>query len=361
MPTNRRKFLKTSLLSAAGCTALAAAGKWIFSGKRSLNHLLSPDKFSPVKRSIPLMGTLVTVSIYDTISLKRANYIINRALREFHSVNELMSVFNPNSQVSQINRASGNESITVDRKLLEVVGEEKKIGDISHGTFDITVNPVIKALGFRDTGQTVYSLSNIESMLSLVDYKKISVDQESMQIGLEKTGMEIDLGGIAKGYAVDCAVKVLHEEGIKRAVVSAGGDIYALGSPEYEDGWQIGIQDPLNPEKICVMVELKDRAIATSGNYEKYISLHSRNIGHLIDPKNGFPESDILSSTVVSDSSMKSDALATGAFLLNDNNKGLNDLFRDSGSKYLFLKNTGKEYINDYSASEEFPDIEIIS
>ncbi|MCP4723934.1 MAG: FAD:protein FMN transferase [bacterium] len=359
MTINRRNFIKKSLFSAAGCASLAAAGKWIFSGTGSI-YLFSPEKLSPVKRSIPLMGTIVTISIYDNISLENTNFIINKALKEFHSVNELMSVFDPDSQVSEINRASGNELITVDRKLLNVIGEAKRIGDLSLGTFDITVNPVLKALGFRNKDQTDSDLRKIEDLLSLVDYKKIFIDERNMQIGLEKTGMEIDLGGIAKGYAVDCAVKILRDEGVKMAVVSAGGDIYALGSPEGEDGWPIGIQDPMNPERIYARIKLKNRGIATSGNYEKHITHNNSEIGHLIDPRNGYYENNVLSSTVISSLSMEADALATGAYLLYDT-KESDGLFRDTGSEYLFLENSGKDEMIDYSVSEEFPEIDVIT
>jgi thiamine biosynthesis lipoprotein len=126
----------------------------------------------------------------------------------------------------------------------------------------------------------------------------------------------MDLGGVAKGYAVDRAVQALRSHGIERALVNAGGDIYAMGTPEDEEGWRIGIQHPCDPRKLAAAFRVRDQAVATSGNYENAVSVNGERIGHLFDPHSGRPANPILSATVVAPSAMEADALATASFLM---------------------------------------------
>ncbi len=350
--TDRRKFLKNSLFAVAGCTA-AALG---YQNSGEIISLLLPTrkKYSPVIRTLPIMGTRVVVSIYDTLPLDRANHIIDSALGGFIKVNKLMSVFDHNSEISRINNVSGRKSIAVNNHVINVVNKAIEYGKLSRGRFDITINPVMKAFGFREGSKASGEFPDIDEFKCLVNFNNIDIDSINKKVGLKKTGMGIDLGGIAKGYAVDLAVKNLRESGIEKAVVSAGGDIFGIGSPDDEDGWPIGIQDPLVKNKIYTKIRIRNCAIATSGNYEKTRNSEYGEIGHIIDPLSySYSDGDILSSTVTAPSASEADVMATTAFLTGTE-RGKTFLDNLPDTEYLMIKKSPGNEV-DIKTSENFP------
>jgi len=155
----------------------------------------------------------------------------------------------------------------------------------------------------------------IEEAISLVGYQRIIL--EGNQIRLEKEGMQIDLGGIAKGYAVDKAIEALEKNSIKRALVNAGGDLYALGTDPQGEKWQIGVQDPREEDKIIDIIKVKDKAVATSGDYRRYFTLEGKRFSHIVNPKTGLTVQDVpMSVTIIGPDATTTDALSTGVFVL---------------------------------------------
>jgi thiamine biosynthesis lipoprotein len=189
--------------------------------------------------------------------------------------------------------------------------------------------------------------------MKLVGYEKLLLDMESRSIMLPP-GMELDLAGIAKGYAVDRAAAILREHGVERGMVNLGGNIYAIGSPPGEDGWPVGIRDPRGGSSVVGSLLLEDQAVATSGNYENYIELEGQIYGHIIDPRTGRPVSRTLSVTVVAPRALDADALSTGLFVLGPGG-GESALELLPEAKALFAMPNGGEIvyerIGDFSGS----------
>jgi thiamine biosynthesis lipoprotein len=177
----------------------------------------------------------------------------------------------------------------------------------------------LKLYGLRDNKLVVPNRKALDATLALIDYRQINIDPEMNRIGLSKKGSAADLGGIAKGYAVDRAIAMLKNHGVERAVVNAGGEIYALGAPRDQAGWEIGIQHPARPQTLAGRITVTNRAVSTSGNYEwrwAHRQDVKKNFGHLVDATTGHMTEPVLSATIIADSTMKADALSTAVFLM---------------------------------------------
>lgn len=190
------------------------------------------------------MGTFVTISMSDR-DARDYLPVVGQALDEFRIVDRLMSTFKPDSDVARVNRCAGDRSMEVDSRVCDVVAAAIQMGDMSGGIFDMTILPLLKAYGFRDDSPRRPDPRELADARSVIGYRQVFVDRQRSEIGIESRRAQIDVRGIAKGYAVDRAADVLRSHGIRRAVIDAGGDIFALGTPAEGDGWAIGIQHPL--------------------------------------------------------------------------------------------------------------------
>jgi thiamine biosynthesis lipoprotein len=262
------------------------------------------------------MGTLATISAwgYDETSTSET---VNRAFEAMEKVDQLMSNYKPDSELSQVNRQAGLQPIKVSPETLEVIKASIYYSQLSDGAFDVTIAPLVKSWGFFKKQGRVPSQEEIQSKRALVDYKQIAIDEKESMVFLKRPLMEIDLGAIAKGYGVDKAVEELKKAGITAALVNLSGNIYAMGKPPDKPEWEVGVKDPKSKEEITGVISLKDKAISTSGNYENYFIIDGKRYGHLIDPKTGHPiDNKLLSVTVVAANAMATDALSTAIFIL---------------------------------------------
>lgn len=256
-----------------------------------------------------LMDTFVEISSYSSDKKVVLN-AIKDSFREIERVEKLLSKFNKESELSKINRLAREEEVVVTREVFELIERSIHYSDVSGGSFDITVKP-------QKRGR----------------YKDIILDRDRLSIRFSDTDLEIDLGGIAKGYAVDRAKGVLLSHGIENALINIGGNIFALGSPPGKDSWQIGIQHPRDKNAIVHRLSLRNRAISTSGDYERPL--------HIIDPATGNPSEDIISVTIVAPSAEEADALSTAVFVM-----GL-----EKGTELLRSIEGAEAYIFDKSAN----------
>lgn len=242
------------------------------------------------------MGTVVEISVADKDKSPEAiEKAIDKAHERIKEIEALMSSYLEDSDVSRLNRLGKGEYTLVSDETLEVIRTSIEFSELSEGAFDIT----------------------------LVNFRNILVDEEERAVGFAVAKMKIDLGGIAKGYAVDEAIEVLKKEGIKDAMVNAGGDIYCLGTKANGKPWVIGIKHPRKPGQILTTLEIRDQAIATSGDYEKYYMIDDKRYCHIIDPRTGRPvQNDVMSVTIIAPTCLEADALATAVFVLG-RNKGL--------------------------------------
>lgn len=264
-------------------------------------------RVKPLKQTEMIMGTLVEITV-----IPANEKAIKEAFEALKKVDALMSTYKEDSEISILNREGKAQ---VSQQTLEVIEDAIEFSKLTKGAFDITVKPLINLWKKAEKEEKVPTEQEIEKAILLVGYDKIVI--EGNQVRLEKEGMQIDLGGIAKGYAVDKAIEALKKNGIKRALVNAGGDLYALGKALRGERWSIGIQDPREKDKIIDTIKVKDKAVATSGDYRRYFTLEGKRFSHIVNPKTGLTVQDVpMSVTIVGPDATTTDALSTGVFVL---------------------------------------------
>ncbi|MBI4211859.1 MAG: FAD:protein FMN transferase, partial [Deltaproteobacteria bacterium] len=280
-----------------------------------------------VQHSKTALGTYLTITVHHH-DAKEAELSIKQAFAAVDHVDRLMSIHRSSSEVSHVNAMAGKDLVSVDPKIINVLGEAKRFHDLTAGCYDITCLPLMKLYGFYQTNTDRYpSDREIRQTLERVGQEHIVIDAVNAKVGLTKSGSAIDLGSIGKGFAADEAGRVLREFGIEHALIDVGGNLLAIGAP-HEDvepakGWRVAIKNPAGDKEHAFFetLELRDQAIATSGNYEQQRILGHHVIGHIIDANSGIPTSQGISSTVVAATAMQADALSTSAFLLGTSAK----------------------------------------
>lgn len=269
--------------------------------------IIQKYRLKPLKQIEMIMGTLVEVTV-----IPANEKAIREAFEALKKVDALMSTYKEDSEISILNREGKAQ---VSEETLEVIEDAIKFSNLTDGAFDITCRPLINLWKKAKKEEKVPTEEEMEEAISLVGYQRIIL--EGNQIRLEKEGMQIDLGGIAKGYAVDKAIEALEKNSIKRALVNAGGDLYALGTDPQGKKWQIGVQDPREEDKIIDIMKVKDKAVATSGDYRRYFTLEGKRFSHIVNPKTGLTVQDVpMSVTIIGPDATTTDALSTGVFVL---------------------------------------------
>ncbi len=261
------------------------------------------------------MGTVFTVVAYGSNSAYLGE-VVEEAFQEIDRLDEEMSNYKPQSELSAINREAYRQKVIVNPELFKLLEDSFRYSKESGGAFDITVGPLMKSWGFFRGQGRLPSSSELAQVLKRIGYQHVTLDAATRTIRFDQPGIEIDLGAIAKGYAVDRVVKILGADGIKRALVSSGtSSIYALGSPPDEDGWKVSVRDPLNRKKAACVLRLQNLALSVSGDYEKFFKLGGKTYAHIMDPHTGMPVENMLMTVVVSRSGSASDALSTLFFV----------------------------------------------
>ena len=228
-----------------------------------------------------------------------------------------MSNYKPESEFSVINREAASHPVVVEPGLFHLLEICVRRSQQTGGAFDITVGPLMKAWGFfRGRGRLPSRAKSAKSS-SAVGYQHLKLDAERRTIKFDESGVEIDLGGIAKGYAVDRAVEVLRSNGITSALVSSGtSSIYALGSPPGEHGWKITVRDPYDAHKAGDVFHLQNYSLSTSGSYEHFFKIEGKNYCHIMNPHTGWPVEDMLSTVVLAATGTDTDGRSAGCFVM---------------------------------------------
>jgi len=255
------------------------------------------------------MACTYTIAVYgrDAQSLPRA---VSEAFDEIDRIDRLMSHYKPDSPLSRLNRQAADHPVRVEPELFDFIAECLRYSRESDGAFDITVGPLMKAWGFFRGEGRMPAEAELAEARGHVGYQHVVLDHEAKTIRFDRTGVELDLGGIAKGYAVDRAVAVLKRHGIERALVNAcGSTIYGLGAPPNEPAWKLKLQDPINRRKVAMTIRLKNQALSVSGSYEKFFELAGVRYSHIMDPRTGAPVQGVISVAVVTDTGTAGDAL----------------------------------------------------
>lgn len=242
---------------------------------------------------------------------------IELAIREVKRIEYLLTTYNESSQTSQINAHAGIVPVEVDREVFELILRAKKISDISQGAFDLSYGSIDKSLWNFDTRMT--SLPDAETArqsVRLINYKNIVLDEKRCTVFLKEKGMRIGFGGIGKGYAADRVKNLLQKEGVKNGIVNAAGDLITWGTQPDGKPWTAGIADPNQRETPFSWLNISNRAIATSGSYEKFAIINGKKYSHTIDPKTGFPVHGIKSTSIICPNAELADALATPVMVM---------------------------------------------
>jgi thiamine biosynthesis lipoprotein len=260
------------------------------------------------------LGTIIRLRVDG----KNGEEAIQEAMDRLNIIENKMSVFKEFSEVSMINRNAGVSSQGVSTDTYFVIKKSVEYSILSEGTFDPTIRPIVSLWSIGSDNPRIPSKSEIESNLKLVNYEDILFDEKSHSIGLKHANQAIDVGGIAKGYAADEVKKVFEGYKIKSALIDLGGNIYALGTKTNKALWNVRIQNPFDTrEEHIGVIGVENKSIVTSGNYERYSTREGKIYHHIIDPKTGYPsESEVISSTIISDYSIDGDGLSTGVYIM---------------------------------------------
>ena len=256
-----------------------------------------------------VMHTYCTIQAYG--SKKEANRAISLALDRIEEIDRKFNFRNPGTPLYKLNNTG---TPVTDGEILDVVNEALSVSKITDGAFDITVYPLLRLWGFSGASQSLPARSKILGALGKMGYKNLILKDNKLR--KTRDYISVDLGGIAKGYAIGEAVKVLKREGIEAALVDGGGDLYALGKLEGRP-WKVGIRNPRGKGVIGV-IEISDLSVVTSGDYERFFMKDGVRYHHIIDPKTGYPAKGLASVTVFTWNPVVADAWATALFVMGE-------------------------------------------
>jgi thiamine biosynthesis lipoprotein len=284
------------------------------------------------------MGTVIEITLVGEDG-ELARKAALQAFQEIKRIEHLMSPWIESSDVTRVNRSSGKDWVRVSKETMEVIKKALEVSILSEGGFDISIGPLTEIWRIAREKGIPPSAEEIKQKLDLVNFKDVMIDQEG-KVLLKKRGMAIDLGGIAKGYAVDRAFELLKSIGYKNFIVNAGGDL-RVGGSKIDQPWSIGIRDPRVSQRILAKISVSDTAIATSGDYEKFFMYQGKRYHHIFNPRDGLPADGCQSVTIVCKEGITADALATAVFVLGPE-KGYSLCQKLEGVDCLIVDKEGK-------------------
>ncbi len=269
-----------------------------------------------LERSTDAMGATFSVVLYGSDE-KSMNQAVDAAFAEAHRLDELLSNYKPASEWSRVNREAAAHPVVVSPELFQLLSDSLDYSRASEGAFDITVGPLMRAWGFFGGTHRVPSSSELHDALEIVGYKHIQLNAREHSVHFDRAGVEIDPGGIGKGYAVDRMVEILRVRGFRNALVAASGSsIYGLGNPPDEArGWGLNIADPWDHRNNAAQVFLKDMSLSTSGAYEKSFRVNGHRYSHIMDPRRGAPGEAAVQVTVLAPRAIDSEVWAKPYFI----------------------------------------------
>lgn len=280
-------------LASAACPASGARAEW----------------FTDVR---PMMGTEIRVQLWHEEEEQGAE-AVEAVFLEMQRIDRLMSTYIDDSLVSRINRDAAEQPVAAGDELYELIVRSLDISVLTRGAFDITYDSVGRHYDFRERERP--DAETIRTSLPTVDYRLVELDEGDRSIRFLRPGMRINLGGIAKGYAVERGASILRERGVRHAAVTAGGDSRLVGDRR-GDPWVVGVRDPRKEGEIVVRIPLENEAISTSGDYERYFDEDGQRWHHIIQPATGEPANGVHSVTIVGPDAVMTDAMSTSVFVM---------------------------------------------
>lgn len=274
----------------------------------------------PPTRTFLTMGTLAAVTLppEDSARLDAAAALVTNTMAELDA---RFSVYQPDSELSRLNAQAGKTPLRVSAAMINLLELSKHYGALSEGAFDVTVGPLMRAWGFNggQTPERPLTTDQLQPLIGQIGHRHIVLEGETAFV--DSAEAQVDLGGIAKGYAVDVCCHKLLGAGIPRALVDLGGNIRCLGTGREGRPWRVAVRNPFRPAKtVGVLTLANGLAVATSGNYERFVTIAGRRYAHIVDPRTGLPVEGLASVTVLAPSAVEADALSTTLFV-----RGLRD------------------------------------
>ena len=292
-------------------------------------------------RDIFAMDTYMTLTAYG----KNARKALDEAVDEINNIEQLVSTGIDSSEVSQINK-NGKGSVSETTGYL--IKRSKEIYDSTNGVFDITIYPIMQAWGFPTENYRVPGKKELKKLRGLMGADHVLYDEKKQEVTLDKEGMKIDLGGIAKGYTSSKVMDIFKENGISSAVISLGGNVQTLnGKPDGSD-WRVAVENPADTGSYIGVLSIKDKAVITSGGYERYFKQDGKTYHHIIDPATGYPaDTGLISVTIVSDDGTLADGLSTSLFIMGEEKAA--QFWRENSDEFETIMETanGKLYVTE--------------
>lgn len=299
------------------------------------------------RRVLKLMGNRFEISVVADYSAWAAQRI-EEAVEEIRRIEKVLTTFDEGSQTNLINRNAGIAPVKVDREVFDIIQRSKRISDITQGAFDITYGSIDKKLWNFDKSMTeLPDTATAKKLVKLINYRNVILNEKKCTVFLKEKGMRIGFGGIGKGYAAERAKLVLQQNGVESGVVNAAGDLVAWGHQPDGKPWTIGIADPDSARHPFSYLDITNVAVATSGNYEKFVMIGGKKYSHTIDPKTGLPVTGIKSVTVICPNAEIADAMATPVMIMGikvgldmiNQMKGIGCIIIDDNDKIYTSKN----------------------
>jgi FAD:protein FMN transferase len=272
------------------------------------SNILKNQKYS---QSLKLMGNNFTITVVAA-NEKTGNENIDLAIEEIRRIEKLLTTYKEDSQTNLINQNAGIQPVKVDPEVFNLIERATGISKITQGAFDISYGSLDKSLwNFDKTMTSLPDPQTAKKMIYLIDYRNIILDKQNCTVFLKEKGMRIGFGGIGKGYAAERAKQILLKNNVQSGIINASGDLSAWGLQPNGTKWTIGVADPDSPNAAFSYMEISNKAVATSGNYEKFVTINGKKYSHTIDPKTGLPITGIKSVTIIASNAEFADAMAT--------------------------------------------------
>lgn len=291
-------------------------------------------------RVVTLMGSRFELTVVDRDSIS-AEQNIDKAIQEISRIENLISEWQPQTQISEVNRNAGIKPVKVDREVLYLTQKALYFSKISNGAFDISIAAMDKVWKFDDSMTEMPSEEEVRKSVKNVGYQNIIIDTIASTIFLQKKGMKIGFGSIGKGYAADQARKLLQSFGVKSGIVNASGDISTWGTQPNGKPWAIGIQKPFKENEMAAILYFKENSVATSGSYEKFVEFNGKRYSHIMNPKTGYPSTGLTSVTIIAADALTANGFSTAIMVLGEK-EGLKLIQQFPEYQYVLITDKGK-------------------
>ena len=311
------------------------------------------DKETEASKDLFAMDTYMTLTAYG----EHAQEAVDKAAERVEALDALLSTGNENSEIYQLNQ---NGEATLSEEGGYLVERALELYKKTEGAFDIAIYPVMQAWGFPTQDYHVPDDDTLKEKLALADASKVNYDKDTRKIFFDQDGMEIDLGGIAKGYTPSQIMQIYQDCGVTSGLVNLGGNVQALGCKTDGSKWRVAIQSPDDTEEYLGILEIEDQAVITSGGYERYFEKDGVTYHHIIDPAIGYPaDSGLISVTIVSDDGTLADGLSTSLFIMGEEKAA--QFWRENSDEFEAIMETsdGKLYVTEGIADSLTTDMDV--